>query len=173
MADSNVTSAATALEPMSSNRGRPTGSGGIETKPVDFGIEDALDALIELALQPWYARNTQYPKWDWDAKHYPHLDWDVSYSPPDMAVLNKYSELLLVLIRLARYDQPINEQSTVCLTELLTHLHTRFGIFPRYWSARHTSCWSLRDRAVAAADRWRLMCKHCLFLFTILSLIHI
>ena len=52
MADSKVASAATALEPMR-KPGRPTGSGGIETETVvDFGIVDALDALIDIAPSP-------------------------------------------------------------------------------------------------------------------------
>ena len=125
MADSKVTSAATALEPMR-KRGRPKGSGSFRTKTGEVDIRATVDALTNIAAS-CYAR-----EWDWDANDYPSLDWDVSYSPPDMAVLNKYSELLLVLIRLASYDQPINVQSAVCLRELLIHLHTRFEIFPEY-----------------------------------------
>ena len=101
MADSNVTSAATALEPMR-KPGRPTGSGGIRTETVSFRIGAALDALIDIASQPPKGR------WDWDASHYPDWDWDVSEVPPIMIALNEYSELLLVLIRLAPYGQPIH-----------------------------------------------------------------
>ena len=126
-----MASAATAVVPMR-KRGRPTGSGSFRKKTGEVDIRATVDALTNIAGAPsWYAR-----EWDWDASDYPDWDWDVSYSPPDMAALNKYSELLLVLIRLARYDQPIDVQSAVPLRELLIHLHTRFEIFPEHWPAR-------------------------------------
>ena len=130
MADSNVTSAATALKPMR-KPGRPTGSGSFRTKPVDFDIRATVDALVNIASKPGYVHH-----WDWDANDYPDWDddcWDVDEVPPILTHLNKYSELLLVLIRLARYDQPINLESAACLRRLFMHLHTRFEIFSEWW----------------------------------------
>ena len=121
MADSNVTSAATALEPMR-KPGRPTGSGGIRTETVNFRIGAALDALIDIASQP--------PKgpWDWDASRYPMPGLSQRFY--DMAGLNIYSQFLLVLIRLAPHGHPINEDSAGRLRDLLIQLHTHFNIFP-------------------------------------------
>ena len=132
MADSKVASAATAFEPMR-KRGRPQGSGGIRTETVNFSIRATVDALINIASKPSWPK---VPEWGWDASDYREWDGPLGYIPPDMAALNKYSELLLLLIRLARYDQPIDVQSAVPLRELLIHLHTRFEIFPEYWPAR-------------------------------------
>ena len=96
MADSNVASAATAFEPMR-KPGRPTGSGSIMTKTAKFDIGATVDELTYIASgAPWY--------WDWDASDYPANDWDLSEVPPIMSAMNKYSKLLIVFIRLARYD---------------------------------------------------------------------
>ena len=89
MAYSKVASAATALD--------PHGYGSFRTKTGEVDMRATVDALTNIAGAPsWYAR-----EWDWDASDY--LDWDCDkrYCPPDMAALNKYSELLFVLICLA------------------------------------------------------------------------
>ena len=96
MADSKVASAATALEPMR----KPGGSGGIRTKTFKVDIRATVEALINIASRDWDSSDWEWD-WDWDASDYPTLEWDLSEVPSIMGALNKYSELLFVLICLA------------------------------------------------------------------------
>ena len=69
------------------------------TKPVDFDIADAVDALSDIACQP-----PQGP-WNWDGSTYP---WrcirDMSWINTEN--LNDHSPVLFVLIRLAPNGYP-------------------------------------------------------------------
>jgi hypothetical protein len=150
MAGSKMASAATALEPMK-KRGRPTGSGCIMTKPVDFDIEDAVDALSDIACQP-----PQGP-WNWDGSTYP-LCLSESMSPVSMECLDDHSPVLFVLFRLA----PNGDPNMLRLRDLLMQLHDVFGIFPEDETDKAKLWFS--TRAALAAEQWRVMCKHCLML---------
>ena len=72
--------------------------------------------------------------------------------------LNDHSPVLFVLIRLAPNGYP----DTSRLRDLLMQMATVFSIFAHDTSYEATL--SLKTRAVMAADRWRVMCKHCLML---------
>ena len=141
-----------ALEPRRKRR-RPQGSGCIMTKPVDFDIADAVDALSDIAYQPPQGR-----PWNWDGSTYP---WrcirDMSWINTER--LNDHSPVLSVLIRMAPNGYPNGGR----LIRLLSELNNAFSIFPKHRSK------SAAHRAVMAADRWRAMCKHCLMLVRVLQ----
>ena len=77
MADSKVTSAATALEPMR----KPGGSGGTRTETVKVDIRATVEALIHIASRDWDSSDWEWD-WDWDACDYPDWEWDLSEKPP-------------------------------------------------------------------------------------------
>ena len=144
-----MTSAATALEPMR-KRGRPKGSGSFRTKTAKFDIGVAMDALADIACQPPQGR-----PWNWDGSAYP---LQKRTDAPDIGALNDHSPVIFVLIRLAPNGYP----DAYRLRDLLMRMATVFSIFPEDRSYEATL--SLKTRAVMAADRWRVMCKHCLML---------
>ena len=75
-----------------------------------------------------------------------------------MAALNDHSPVRFVLIRPA----PTGYPDAYRLRGLLMQMATVFSIFAHDKSYEATL--SLSNRAVMAADRWRVMCKHCLML---------
>ena len=73
--------------------------------------------------------------------------------------LNDHSPVLFVLLRLA----PNGDPNMLRLADLLMRLHDVFGIFPDGGETYEAKLW-LPTGAALAADRWRVLCKHCLML---------
>ena len=75
-----------------------------------------------------------------------------------MQSLNEHGAVLLMLFHLAPnvYPDPYR------LRDLFMRLHDIYNIFePRHEADKYLS---LSSVAILAADRWRIMCKHCLMI---------
>ena len=140
MADSNVASAATALE----NEINPAIS-------IEFFERAAMDALSHIACQP-----PEGP-WDWDARQYPLPKR--GRNVPNLASLNNHSQVLLELIRLVPNASPIHSR----LSYMLKRLHRCFNIFSSSGRSKLVRM-AISRHAARAATRWCVMCRHCLFL---------
>ena len=82
MADSKLALAAPA-EP-ARKRGRPKGISTPRVKTVKFDINEAVDAMSDLAA------NTFHPGWEWDGKSYPKTKRSHG---PNMEALNNHTPL--------------------------------------------------------------------------------
>ena len=132
-------------------RGRPK---GIPSKPksktVKLDVHETHKILAEVA-------DTTHPEWDWDGKTYPKTKRSHG---PNMQELNKHWEVLLLLIRLAPNGYP----DAYKLKAVFMQLHGSHNILPPDDSREGRL--SIDGRATMAADRWRVMCKHCLMVIT-------
>ena len=127
------------------------------TKPVDFDMAGAVDALSDIACQPPQGR-----PWNWDGGTYVYpwvtvggMSW---FNMERMSELNDHSPVLFVLFRLA----PNGDPNMLRLRDLLVQLHDVFGIFSEDGSDE-AELW-LSTRAALSAERWRVMFQHCLML---------
>ena len=134
-------------------RGRPSGQKNAvqRARTIKFDLEKGTDTLADLA-----SRKVNNEEWDSDGRQYPKSKRSQG---PNLQALEDHSPVLDKLLRLASncYPDPYK------LRDLLMSLHTLFKIFPKDDSLEANL--SLANRAIVAADRWRIMCKHCLMLF--------
>ena len=130
-------------------RGRPKGSCGTRVKTAKFQIEDGVDILADTAC------TSNHPLWDWDGKTYPKCK---RTHGPNQQALDEHSVVLTGLFRLAPNGYP----DAYKLRDLLLKLHGLFDIFPKDNSAE--ALMAIGTRAIVAADRWRVMCKHIIML---------
>ena len=115
----------------------------MRSKPIKFNINAAYDMLEKLA-------NRMHLKFEWSGKLYPKTKRSHG---PNQDSLNMHAEVLEVLIQLAPNGYP----DGFLLRDLLIKLHAGFRIFDEN-TETHLS---IGSRAMLAADRWRIMCKHC------------
>ena len=129
-------------------RGRPKGISTPRVKTVKFDINEAVDAMSDLAA------NTFHPGWEWHGKSYPKTK---TSHGPNMEALNMHLPLKkLVALAPNGYPDPYK------LRDLFIALNTLYRIFEnRADSEKHLSVNSL---CMLAADRWRIMCKHAVML---------
>ena len=131
-------------------RGRPKGSHARRIRTAKFTIAEGMDALADTADKK------THPECDWDGRSYPKTKRSHG---PSQASLNDHAEVLLKLFRLA----PNGYLDVYNLRDLWLELHTVFGIFEQDLSTE--SRLPPSHRAMLAADRWRVMCKHCVMLY--------
>ena len=145
------TEAAAQAEP-ARGRGRPKGcSFASRIQTAKFDLDEGVDALTDLAA------NTFHPWWTWDGKSYPKTKRSHG---PNMDSLNRHAPVLIKLIALAPNGYP----DPYKLRDVLLNLHNLFKVFdPR---SEGEKLLSLSSVAILAADRWRVMCKHCLSIVT-------
>jgi len=130
-------------------RGRPKGSTCPRTKTVKLDVANGVRAFTDLAS------NTHHPGWEWSGRSYPKMKRS---NGPNMDSLNRHSPVLKILIWLAPNGYP----DPYKLRDVLVQLHGLFKILdPRH---EGEEALSLSSVAILAADRWRIMCKHCLML---------
>ena len=128
-------------------RGRPKGTGsGFRVKNVYFDPGHGMNLLWDIA-----GNDNPSGTWNWDGKAYPKT----RTQGPNQEGLANHAEVLSRLLTLAPNGYPCPYR----LRDLLCKLHTVFKIFEHDDSALNLS-----SRAMLAADRWRIMCKHCLSL---------
>ena len=142
--------AATATAATAKGRGRPKASlGNLQhrVKTVKFDINHAVTLFHPVAS------NMHHPSWTWDGRCYPKTKRSHG---PNMPSLNEHSAVIKLLLLLAPNGYP----DPYKLRDLLTQLHDIYGIFnPRTEADKYLS---LPGVAILAADRWRVMCKHCI-----------
>ena len=131
-------------------RGRPKGIQAARCLTSKFDLNHGVDVLADTAS------NTYHPLWTWDGRMYPKIKRSQG---PSLDGLNDHSSPLKKLIgELAPNGYPDSYK----MRDLLVHLHAIYKIFePR---AEADKFLSLPMIAILAADRWRIMCKHCLML---------
>ena len=131
-------------------RGRPRGTEGLSReKVIRFDISHGVDLLHDLA-------NGEPPAtWNWDGKAYPKTKRSQGPNQEGLAI---HSEVLYHILTLAPNGYPCPYR----LRDLLVKLHIVYRIFDHEKSV--DAALSLESRAMLAADRWRIMCKHCLML---------
>ena len=77
-----------------------------------------------------------------------------------MCALDMHSEPLYVLNGLAPNGYP----DAYCLRDTLVKLDQVYGVFTEARDGSAENNMTLNNRAMLAADRWRIMTKHCLML---------
>ena len=150
MADSNVTSAATATEPKAKNW-LPTRYCDAMAKLVESDLVDVFEALGDVASRPCTRQ-----LWSWDGNWYTPAGTRAA-ERPHMVALDEHSQVLLVLIRMAPFGFYTSAQR---LMDLLWCMNICYRIFP---PCQLAPC--LRQRVWSAACQWQVMCKHCVVLF--------
>ena len=149
MADSRLAVVVAAPAEPARKRGRPKGSFSPRVRTVKFSVLEAVDSLADTAA------NTFHPGWEWDGKAYPKTKRSHG---PNMDSLNRHSPVLKILFWLAPNGYP----DPYKLRDVWIQLHGLFKILgPR---PEGEALLSLSSVAALAADRWRIMCKHCLLL---------
>ena len=134
--------------PKPETRGRPPGKeSSSRVKNIRFDIEHGVELLADLA-----EKNSV--SFDWDGSAYPKTKRTQGPSQEGLVV---HAPVLLHLLTLAPNGYPCPYR----LRDLLCKLHIKFTIFG---DNHFLDCNPLMKTAMAAADRWRIMCKHCLML---------
>lgn len=131
-------------------RGRPKGcSFTSRVRTVKFGLDTGVATMHPLAI------NADLPGWTWGGRSYPKTKRSHG---PNMHSLNHHSTFLKLLFELAPNGYP----DPYRLRDLFVQLHDIYTIFdPRSEADRLLS---LPRIAILAADRWRIMCKHCIII---------
>ena len=119
-------------------RGLPMG------KTIPFDIDHGVELLADLARNRLAWLN-------WDGTTYPKTKGPQG---PSQEALVVHAPVLLHLLTLAPNGYPC----PYGLRDLLCQLHMKFNIFGDDY---FMDCQPLIKRAMLAADRWRIMCKHC------------
>jgi hypothetical protein len=144
--------AATATAATARGRGRPKASlGNLQhrVKTVKFDLDHAVNLFHPVASMCYH------PSWSWDGRCYPKTKRSHG---PNMQSLNEHGAVLLMLFHLAPNGYP----DPYRLRDLLMRLQDIYGILnPRHEADKYLS---LSSVAILAADRWRIMCKHCLMI---------
>ena len=128
-------------------RGRPKGTGIPRIHTSKFDIEKGLAAFSDLACRTNL-------KWAWDGTSYPKTKRSHG---PNVESLAMHSEPLKILLQLAPNGYP----DPYRLRDLLVKLQNMFNIFANCKLEAHLN---LANRAILAADRWRIQCKHLVML---------
>ena len=127
-------------------RGRPRG--GKNHKPrsptIKFSVEVGVNALIDLAQQ-----KTDHWNISWDGKSYPKTKRSHG---PNIEALVEHAPVLTILLKPAPNGYP----DCYSLAATLEKLHELYHILD--CSDDHLG---VHQRAMLAADRWRIMRKHC------------
>ena len=131
-------------------RGRPKGHQIPRIKTFKLDINEGVSAFADLASKK------PSPNWEWEGKSYPKTKRSHG---PNQGSLNEHSELLEILFKLAPNGYP----DAYRLRDVLVKLHMLFHIFADDDSQE--SQLSIGNRAMLAADRIRIMAKHCLMLY--------
>ena len=113
------------------------------------------EAIIRLTP---LAKNTHHPQWDWNGKTYPKTKRS---NGPNRDSLEYHSPVLTVLLELAPNGYP----DAYVLRDVFVKLHELFRILEKNDPSEDAQL-SITGRATFAADRWRIMTKHCLILKT-------
>ena len=130
-------------------RGRPKGSFAPRVQTCKFSINDAVDRFTELATIG------DHPEWSWDGRMYPKGN---RRSGPNRKSLENHGLVLKILFQLAPNGYPDQYR----LRDVVLNLHHIFNILAN--PPEEEKCLPLSKRALLAADRWRIMCKHALMI---------
>ena len=128
-------------------RGRPKGTGIPRIHTCKLDIDTGIAAFTDLACR---TNN----KWAWDGTSYPKTKRSQG---PNVDSLVVHSEPLKILLQLAPNGYP----DPYRLRDLLMKMHFKFNIFEKCKGEAHLN---LSNRAIIAADRWRIQCRHLVML---------